>query len=101
MAGDGAPLTCDFRCLGQWDDGALERVSFQFKAWCEERWGQCFMDVMRRRGLTVGNWQCWQRSDGWWQVDVSTDRSKEGVAADAIHDATRYGQVWDRCWSNR
>lgn len=61
-----------WQCNGSWNDGGLKRLSFLFDGYCENQSGQCFLSALRGKGLTVHNWQAWDRGDGWWQVDFST-----------------------------
>ncbi|RSL84446.1 hypothetical protein CEP52_016428, partial [Fusarium oligoseptatum] len=67
-----AAMADGWECNGSWGDGGLKRLSFKFQGYCENRYGQCFLAAIRGKGLTVHNWQCWKRDDGWWQADLST-----------------------------
>lgn len=87
----------DWRCNGQWGDGGLRRYSWLFQGYCEDRYGQCFLDRIRGRSLTAHNWQCWRRDDGWWQVDVSTTAGLAWQLNNAIEDVTH---SWRGCWPN-
>lgn len=43
----------DWQCNGWWGDGGLRRYSWLFKGYCEDRYGQCFLDKIRGKGLTA------------------------------------------------
>jgi hypothetical protein len=91
-------LAADWQCNGNWNDGGLKRLSFTFNGYCEGRYGQCFLDALRGRGLTVHNWQCWKRGDGKWQVDFSTTAGLAWQANNAIEQVTG---SWRGCWPNQ
>ncbi|BEJ11552.1 hypothetical protein CspHIS471_0200120 [Cutaneotrichosporon sp. HIS471] len=94
-----APVIADeWACNGNWRDGGLKRLSFTFNGYCEDRWGQCFLDALRSRRLTVHNWQCWKRGDGKWQVDFSTTAGVAWSANQAIESVTHN---WRGCWPNQ
>lgn len=88
----------EWKCNGSWGDGALMRHSFTFTGYCEERWGQCFLDGLRSNGLIIHNWQCWKRDDGRWQVDFSTTRLLGSAAAYAIYTVSG---SWPQCWDGK
>ncbi|OAA53160.1 Mg2+ transporter protein, CorA-like/Zinc transport protein ZntB [Cordyceps fumosorosea ARSEF 2679] len=91
-------LADDWKCNGVWGDGGLRRYSFRFKGYCENRWGQCFLDNIRGKGLTVHNWQCWKTDDdGWWQADFSTTAGLAWQINNAIEVVTG---SWRGCWPN-
>jgi hypothetical protein len=49
-------VSCDdWQCNGDWKDGGLVLLSFLFKGYCEQRYGQCFLDSIRARAITVHN----------------------------------------------
>lgn len=88
----------DWRCNSWTHDGGLVRLSFLFQGYCEDRSGQCFLDRLRARALTVHNWQAWRREDGWWQVDFTTTAGLAWQANNAIEDVTH---SWRGCWPNK
>ncbi|KAI0738995.1 hypothetical protein C8Q80DRAFT_222920 [Daedaleopsis nitida] len=88
----------NWTCNSSWNDGGLRRLSFNFQGYCENRWGQCFLDALRGRALTVHNWQAWDRGDGWWQVDFSTTAGLAWQANNAIQDVTHVARG---CWANQ
>lgn len=91
-------LADNWSCNNGWADGGLRRLSFNFDGYCENRYGQCFLDELRWRGLTVHNWQAWDKGDGWWQVDFSTTAGLAGQANAAIERVTG---SWRGCWPNQ
>ncbi|CAG9988089.1 unnamed protein product [Clonostachys byssicola] len=60
----------EFKCIGS-NHKNSPRMSLQFKGYCEEEYGRCFLRALREYGTLVHNWQCWKRDDGWWQVDYT------------------------------
>ncbi|KAM0420373.1 hypothetical protein ACHAPT_011792 [Fusarium lateritium] len=84
-------------CNGSWNDGGLKRLSFKFRGYCEDRYGQCFLDAVRNRGVTVHNWQCWQTNDGSWQADLSITAGLAWQVNNAIQSVTG---TWRGCWPN-
>ncbi len=92
-------LADDWKCNGSWGDGGLKRYSIKFKGYCENRYGQCFLDNIRGKGLTVHNWQCWKTDDdGWWQADFSTTAGLAWQINNGIEAVTG---SWRGCWPNQ
>ncbi|VUC27751.1 unnamed protein product [Clonostachys rosea] len=63
--------TDSFKCLDSNHSPWFPRFSWQFKGYCEDDYGQCFLRALRKRGAIAHNWQCWKRDDGWWQADYT------------------------------
>ncbi|EOD48026.1 hypothetical protein GTA08_BOTSDO13024 [Neofusicoccum parvum] len=92
-------LADDWRCKGVNGDGGLRRYSWQFKGYCEDRSGQCFLDKLRGKGLREHNWQCWKTDDdGWWQADASYTAGLAWQINNAIEEVTG---SWRGCWPNQ
>jgi hypothetical protein len=88
----------EWKCNGWWKDGGLRRYSWQFKGYCENRYGQCFLDVLRGKGLADHNWQCWDTgNDGWWQADVSFTAGLAWQINNGINEITGTNLG---CWPN-
>jgi hypothetical protein len=65
------PPKPELKCLESNHWPTFPRMSWQFKGYCEDEYGQCFLRALRKRGAIVHNWQCWKRDDGWWQADYT------------------------------
>ncbi|KAH7098930.1 hypothetical protein BKA62DRAFT_711334 [Auriculariales sp. MPI-PUGE-AT-0066] len=88
----------DWQCNGNWDDGGLRRLSFTFDGYCEGSYGQCFLDAIRGKGVTVHNWQAWDLGNGYWEADLSTTAGLAWQVNNAIQDVTG---TWRGCWPNQ
>ncbi|RDW58596.1 hypothetical protein BP6252_13072 [Coleophoma cylindrospora] len=88
----------DWQCNGAWGDGGLRRYSFKFQGYCEDRYGQCFLDALRSNGLPPHNWQAWDLGDGWWEADFSLTAGMGPEVNNAIKSVTN---TWRGCWNGQ
>lgn len=90
-----AKLNSNWKCNGFWTEDGRQRISFKFQGFCEDKWGQCFLEKVRSNGIQPHNWQAWDLGDGWWQVDLSINWGMSQVARNAI---VEYTHINIPCW---
>lgn len=91
------PSRGDLQCGSMWAEGGLSRLSFNWTGFCTDRWGQCFLDAIRQKGVSPINWQAWSMNDGTgrWQMEFSVKPGEEQAAIQGLSD---FIGKWFSCW---